>query len=214
MLTIDRADMVSKSAGVYSFPQAARLLSRSGQIKAGTLRSWWRGGLLHSADEPAELLTFHDVVSLELVGRFRSSGISLQKIRRLEAELRERESGITRPFAHRVFFTDGASIWAEVNGATEEIIGSAKNQFVFKEAIRTFATEIRYRHDIAIAWDISEMVEVDPLINFGQPVVRGTRVQVETVLKNLEAVSKEEVADMYGLSIMQVDGVIEYAAAA
>lgn len=58
------------------------------------------------------------------------------------------------------------------------------------------------------------MVEVDPLVNFGDPVVRGTRVKAETVLKNLEVVGKEEVADMYGLSIVQVDGVIEYAQAA
>lgn len=214
MLTIDKAEVVSKSAGVYSFPQAARLLSRSGDINTATLRSWWRGGLIHRSDDENELLTFHDIVSLELVGRFRGQRVSLQKIRRLEAELREREKSITRPFAHRVFFTDGASIWVEINGSTEEIIGSAKNQYVFKQAIATFATEIRYHHDVAIAWDVSDMVEVDPLVNFGQPVVRGTRIQVETILKNLKAASREEVADMYGLSIVQVDGVIEYASAA
>lgn len=214
MLTIDKSDVVMKSPGVYSFARAAKLLSRTNSVSVETLRSWWRSGLVHRASTDTDLLTFHDLISLEIVGRFRASGVSLQKVRKLEESLLEREPEATRPFALRVFFTDGASIWVEHNGATEEVIGSQEGQYVFQSAINTFATEVRYRNDIAVAWDISHMVEIDPLVNFGEPLVRGTRVTAETVIQNLTVASKEEVADMYGLSIVQVDGVIEYAKAA
>lgn len=149
MLTIDRADIVTKSPGVYSFPQAARLLSRAQPVGSASLRSWWTSGLVHRSNNSGDLLTFHDVISLELVGRFRAMGVSLQKVRKLEQSLLEREPGVARPFALRVFFTDGANIWVEHNGVTEEVIGKAKGQHVFKEAISTFATEIRYHHDVA-----------------------------------------------------------------
>lgn len=213
MLTIDRADLVTKSPGVYSFAQAGRILARADSASTATVRSWWKSGLIHD-EEPGDLLTFHDLVSLELVRRFRTSGISLQKVRKLEATLRERQPLLGRPFAHNVFFTDGAAIWVEINGASEEIIGSNKNHIVFTEAIATFATEITYRHDVAVGWDLSQIVEIDPLVNFGQPVIRGTRVQVDTILTNLESSSKEEVAEMYGVSVLQVNGAIEFAAAA
>ena len=214
MLTIDKAELATKSPGVYSFPQAARILSRAQDVNTKTLRSWWRSGLVHRSNESGELLTFHDLISLEIVGRFRAQGVSLQRVRQLEEGLIDREPLVARPFALRVFFTDGASIWVDFNGATEEVIGKAKGQHVFREAISTFATEIRYHNDVAVAWDVAEMVEVDPLVNFGAPVVRGTRVKADTVLKNLKVATKEEVADMYGLSIVQVDGVIEFSKAA
>lgn len=213
MLTIDRAGLVTKSPGVYSFAQASRIFSRTGDSSTATVRSWWKSGLVHD-NKPGDLLTFHDLISLELVRRFRDTGVSLQKVRKLESTLRERQPALSRPFAHNIFFTDGAAIWTEINGATEEIIGQNKNHLVFKAAIATFAKEITYRHDVAVAWDLSQLVEVDPLVSFGQPVIRGTRVQVDTVIKNLTSASKEEVADMYGISVMQVDGAIEFAATA
>lgn len=213
MLTIDRADLVNKSPGVYSFAQASRILARSGTSSVATVRSWWKSGLVHD-NEPGDLLTFHDLVSLELVRRFRAAGVPLQKVRKLEVALRQRQPMFSRPFAHNTFFTDGAAIWAEANGATEEIIGQQQNHLVFAEAIATFATEITYRHDVAVGWDLSQLVEVDPLVSFGQPVIRGTRIPVETVLANLESGSKEEVADMYGISVLQVNGAIEFASVA
>ena len=98
--------------------------------------------------------------------------------------------------------------------ATVEVVGRRPQHCVFREAIATFAHAIRYRHDVSVAWDISQWVEIDPAIQFGAPVLRGTRVTVETVLRNLEVGSAEEVADWYGLSVNQVEGVVRYQTAA
>lgn len=214
-LSLDDVHAVVRSPGVYSFPQAAEVLMRESGASINTIRSWWRRGLTQpEASEIPELLTFHDLVSLEVVGRFRRAGVSLQKVRQLEAKLNERLPALDRPFAHKLFFTDGAAIWVELNGATEEIIGEHENQLVFHEAIATFAREIRYVDDTASAWDVSPMVELDPRVNFGQPVIRGTRIQVSTVLKQLDEVGPIEVADMYSLSEVQINGVLDYRAAA
>ncbi len=203
--------------GIYSFPQAAAIIGRHGDAESRKLRSWMDSGLTPATHDEAgepEILSFHDLVSLEVVRRFRAEKVSLQKVRKVEAALRERHPELLRPFAHRLFFTDGASVWVDVNGVTEEVIGNRPNQVVFQEIISTFAREIRYEHDRAVAWDISEWIEIDPTVQFGAPVVRGTRVTVDTIVENLEVGTPQEVADWYGLSIRQVDGVAQYATAA
>ena len=65
--------------GIYSFPEAARILGlRASDVRAGTLRRWVAGLAPPSvgigSNEP-RLLSFHDLISLEVVrGRFRRSG--------------------------------------------------------------------------------------------------------------------------------------------
>lgn len=214
---VDDLPIDTFGVGVYSFPQAAAIIGRGGDAPARTLRRWMESGLTPATRDVAgesEILTFHDLVSLEVVRRFRVEHVSLQKVRKVEAALRDRHPDLLRPFAHRVFFTDGASIWVDVNGMTEEVIGKHPKHVVFRDAISTFAQEIRYQHDVAVAWDVSEWIEIDPAVQFGAPVVRGTRITVDAVIGNLEVGSPEDVADWYGLSVRQVEGVVRYAEAA
>ncbi len=71
--------------------------------------------------------------------------------------------------------------------------------------------EIRFVNDSAAAWDISPWVGIDPLVCFGAPTVRGTRIPVRTILANLADATEQEVADWYELSVCQVRGVAEFA---
>ncbi|MEW6154231.1 MAG: DUF433 domain-containing protein [Actinomycetota bacterium] len=94
-----------------------------------------------------------------------------------------------------------------------ELVGRQRNHFVWRPAIETFAEQIRYGPDShASGWDLSPWVEIDPSVQFGTPVVRGTRVPVRTIAANLRAGTPEDVADWYGLTVQQVQGVIEYLA--
>lgn len=101
-------------AGVYSFPVAARLVGR----RPGTLRRWLRSGLTPPSYDrvpgKSDVMSFHDLISLEVVDRMRATGVSLQKIRLLESELRRLFPATDRPFALRAFFTDGVDVWVEL----------------------------------------------------------------------------------------------------
>jgi hypothetical protein len=63
----------------------------------------------------SDLLSFHDLVSLELVRRFREKDVPLQRIRKLESELKRRYPKIARPMAYQAFYTDGSAIWHQFN---------------------------------------------------------------------------------------------------
>lgn len=199
--------------GIYSFPQASAIVGRGGLAAPAQLRRWLAVIVAPTGSPPnMETISFLDLVSLETVRRFRLQGTSLQKVRKVLEALHNAAPEVTRPLAHRSFFTDGADVWADVVGRTEELVGRNPGQLAFRDAVRVFADEIRFVDGTASAWDISPWVDIDPSVCFGAPVVRGTRIPVRTIVDNLSEVCEREVADWYELSTAQVRGVAEFAA--
>jgi uncharacterized protein (DUF433 family) len=172
------------------------------------------------ADQNFAVLSFDDLVSLEIVRRFKSMGASLQRIRRFDLALRDEFPDLDHPLAYQIFFTDGASVWAELegdSGAVIELMGRRRGHYVWAAAMKTFAEEISWSDGQpahAAVWNLTPWVEIDPRIQFGTPVVRGTRIPVHTIGANLRAGSPEEVADWYGLEVQAVRGVRDYLATA
>jgi uncharacterized protein (DUF433 family) len=206
--------------GIYSLPEALSILRHRGRgVSARSLNLWVNSGLTPGVpgnDHDPALLTFHDLVSVEVIRRFREEGTSLQAVRKIQADLREIvPPHITRPFATRVFFyTDGRSVWAQFGDVAREVVGRRAGHLVIPDAIRTFAREIRFVDDVATGWELSPDVEIDPRVQFGAPVVRGTRIPVSTIAAQLRAGTPEQVADWYALTVRQVEGVAQYLRAA
>lgn len=208
-------------AGIYSMAEAAQILGRGPEpVSSRQVRYWMSTGLTPCSYGDEGLLSFADLISLEVVRRFRTAHTSLQRIRVFEALLRER-TGQDRPFAYRSFFTDGAELWAQrteddkVYG--EQLTGRRdKNAGVLMPAVRTFASEIQYDAgtERALRWSVTKHVTIDPAVQFGSPCVTGTRVTVDTVSANLEVGSAAEVADWFGLTVAEVRGVKAYLRAA
>jgi uncharacterized protein (DUF433 family)/DNA-binding transcriptional MerR regulator len=213
-------------AGLYTFSEAARILRRVNyDVTSRQLRYWIAEGLVRSTpirwgdgDGTESVLTFDDLIGLEIIRRFRSEGASLQRVRQFDHALRQHYPDLENPFVYRIFFTDGANIWASVDDdhtAVIELVGKRPGQYVWPEAIKTFAKEIRWSEGQpakAIGWRLSPWVEIDPDVQFGAPVVTGTRVPVRTIVANLAAGTPEDVADWYGLDVEAVLGAQEYVA--
>jgi uncharacterized protein (DUF433 family)/DNA-binding transcriptional MerR regulator len=210
--------------GVYTFGEAKTILRGiSTPVSVRQIRYWMNSGLTpasHSVADEVPILSFDDLISLEIIRRFRDHNVTLQSVRKMEQLLRHRYPERTRPFAYKVFFTDGASVWMQDGGSgssplIEELIGKHHGHFVWRDAIRTFAKDIHFTgHDQhAASWALTPWVEIDPAVQFGSPVVRGTRIPVTTIAENLTAGSVKEVADWYGLSVKQVEGARDYVAA-
>lgn len=210
--------------GLYTFPEAARILRNAVErVSATTLRRWTATGLVtpsHRASDGEPLLTFEDLISLEVIRRFRKDlprPVSLPAIRKVEEELRTRYN-MRRPFAYELFYTDGANVWVEILEDDEsfsaiEIKGRNRNQVVWADVIRTFATQIEFGdHDRAEIWHPSRWVDINPSVQFGAPVVAGTRIPVLTISQQLRDATPEEIASWYDLELQQVHGVEEYLA--
>jgi uncharacterized protein (DUF433 family)/DNA-binding transcriptional MerR regulator len=211
--------------GIYTFPEAARILCSAGNdVSTRQLRHWIARGLaapVTVADADFSVLTFDDLVSLEVVRRMKARGASLQAIRRFNDALRAQFPDLgEHPFTYKVFFMDGASIWAQIDddfSSLVELSGRRPGQYAWRAMIATFAKAIRWSDGSpphAVAWKLTPWVAIDPVIQFGAPVVIGTRVPVQAIAANLREGTSDEVADWYGLNVETVRGVEEYLACA
>lgn len=194
--------------GILSFPAVAKLIDRP----TATVRRWVSEGLVAPSygrgSAGSDVLSFHDVVSLEVIRRLREAGVSLQRVRALEVALREAFAAIARPFAHRALFTDGAAVWVSLDpdgDAAIELVGRRKDQLAWLPPIATFAEQIEFdATGAAQLWNIAEHIVVDPNRQFGSPVIQGTRVPVLAVKQALEEESEEQVARGYGIPVAAV----------
>ena len=86
---------------------------------------------------------------------------------------------------------------------------------------QSFAEEVRYEPEEAalateylprkaVAWNLSTWVEINPSVQFGAPIVRGTRIPISAIIADLGSGSPEEVAKWRGLGIEQVEDVRDY----
>jgi uncharacterized protein (DUF433 family)/DNA-binding transcriptional MerR regulator len=211
------SDDLDLGTGIYSISDAVHIVGRSvGRATPDQVRYWVREGLTSPAIVAGkQLLSFQDLVSLEMVSRFRHRGISLQAVRAAERNLRRRHPDLRRPFANLVFYTDGQNLWTVVGPVDDpqllEILGMT-DQYAWHKAVETFAREITFANGSATVWRPNKWVEINPRVQFGEPVIAGTRVPVRTIIANLEVGSPTEVAKWYGLSKQQVTGARKYIA--
>jgi hypothetical protein len=108
MTVIDQAPELG--AGLYSANELSRYLS-SRQLPASppTVARWIHFGLSpseHRGRTPT--YTFHDLISLLVVGWLRGKGVKLAAIRRAEAYLRQ-HMNIERPFAREEIYTTAST---------------------------------------------------------------------------------------------------------
>lgn len=201
--------------GIYSLRQAAGIVTRNRQYTLPSVRRW-----LKVVKPPAQAkhkrvtISFLDLIGLEMVCRFRDEGASHQRVRIVLEGLRERFPDLQHPLAQESFYTDGQNVWMDFDGHVEEIVGSRKGHMAIREAIKSFAEEIRFVDGRATSWSVAPMIEIDQRVCFGDPVVEGTRVPVRSIVSCLEADPPERVAEGFNLSLEEVKACAAFAAQA
>lgn len=206
--------------GIYSLPNASQILKRSDRkMSTRQVRSWARRGLtygVHDTESGSGVLTFQDLVSLEVEGRLRRAGMTSQGVRQLEHRLRVAFPEWDHPLARGIFYITGRRVWATMDPSHPnilfEVLGKMRDQYVMSPMVKPFCRQVTFDEDDrrAIRWDLNDWVQIDPLIQFGAPIVKGTRTPVSTIAANLRAGTAEQVADWYDLTLEQILGVKDY----
>ena len=166
-------------SGLYSLSELSRYLrSRGLAASPSKVLRWIQGGLSVSGHQRgAPTYGFHDLVSLLVVGRLRSEGVTLSAIRAAELYLRG-EQRIERPFALEEIYTDGVNVLYRANPVIAEQLTAAnrRGQEVLSRALGKALRGIGYAQGVAAFWDIRPHVRLDPGIQFGAPCLSGTRI--------------------------------------
>ena len=181
---------VCLGVGIYSIPEAARLL----RTKPGAVRRWLddeRPVVKRLFDPSEATISFLELMELHFIKMFRSEGISLQTIRRAAAAASQKFH-TDYPFAVRRFDTDGRSIFAtlareaELKRADAVLVEDLRRgQYVFDQIMRPFFRKLEYgdRDEVRRFWPMEPKgrIVLDPERKFGKPIDAETGVPTKSI---------------------------------
>ena len=198
--------------GIYDSPEAARYL-RAGSSWAGeyslgssTLIRWIRSGLaspeLVGVPGRELLIEFNDLISMRIIIALRASGVPWREIRKTEQWLRETR-GVKWPFATEFLWTGQGDLFAEW---AERLVSGSRHGQAALDLLREYVTPVSGllfsdETGLAVSWEPLAGVMLNPLVQFGAPCIKGTRIPTRSVCGMIEAGdSPERVAKSYGIS--------------
>lgn len=210
---------------VYGLPDVDRLLA----LPPGTARRWIdgydRGGVHYPPVVRAERtrdeeVTWGEFVETRLLAEFRARGASMHRLRPAVVRLRE-EFG-RYPLAHARPFLDidGRELVRHVQqevGITghEMLVVVRSGQAMMSAPVKSFVDDLRYVGDTdreasaVIPVQFGGLVTLDPLHQYGRPVVRA--VPTEVVAEQFRAgESTETIADLFDLTVAQVEQALRF----
>lgn len=181
-----------RALGFYEIPEAARFLRAffSAQfaeedvlanVTSIKLGRWVRAGLAGPGNaermDRKLWITFHQLVSLQIVAALRGKRLSMQKIRRAQEWLRD-HTGHPAPFATEDVWTDRNNIFAEMRGDMAAVDRGGQLAFAYVRERLIKVPRLTFdKTGVAATWEPIDGVLVDPNIQFGAPCIKGTRIQ-------------------------------------
>jgi len=216
--------------GIYIAPEAALYLTATlkrdvpaiQQIRPVHSRNvirWIRVGLtspeLKQVSGKELLMSFEDIVSMRVIALLRALGVTWPKIHRAERWLRQ-QTGYPRPFAIKRVWTETVDVFADF---TEGFVAASRHgQLSFVELIGQYLQPVEdmtfVRHNgiyVASTWTPHIDVLLNPLIQFGEPCIKGTRIRTRIIWQMLN--SGESISYLvraFKLSEEQLDHALEW----
>mgnify|MGYP001794950415 FL=1 len=217
-----------RNVATYPVADAARYLA----IPAGTLRSWLHGRtyptangkkyfepLIHLSDGSSPQLSFTNLVEAHVLRGIRQNHkIRLDKVR-TALDYVEQKFGLPHPLARAQFQTDGVDLFVESVG--QLINASRDGQLAMQKTLQQLLQRIEWDEEglaqrlfplIQLQQaDAPRVLEIDPRISFGRPVVVNTGIPADMVIDRFRAgESLESLADDYDFSRQQLEEILRY----
>lgn len=202
--------------GIYSLPEAARLIGKSrARIWAqfngwpsrptAVLQSDYAGMPGHHAISFLDL--YEAIVCLTLRDRYHVTPKVIRKLRRIIGD----RFGRVHPFARKDLYVDdtGRQIFVDVASKEEspELFEVLRHQYALTSVILPFLQHVEYNSETHLAEVLPLMgrVVLDPRRKYGTPTVRGTGMATSILFDCFSATrSIEEVADWYNVDTEDV----------
>ena len=198
--------------GMYSLENLRLYLALSGSTDDSDRALDWLTDTLnpsaHRARQPD--YAFTDLVSLFVVRELRKLGLPRRIIREAEAHMRD-VLGLDRPLSREDISTDKVEVFfATGNGQIESANPSSKRhrtgQQTSRIMIAAYLHDVRYGEDgTAASWSPSPGVVLDPQIQFGEPVLDGTRLPTRALAEVVELHGRENAMDWLGATSAQAE---------
>ncbi|HEV7943263.1 MAG TPA: DUF433 domain-containing protein [Solirubrobacteraceae bacterium] len=188
--------------GIYSLAELRMLITLYGEPKDGKQTAHW----LRHALNPVEHKPWHadhsfsDLISLFVVTQLAKRGVAARTIRDAEMHLRTKWK-TDRPFAREDIKTDGVEVFCEDEPEDGRIEAASRfGQLAMREAVQEGLASVFYNEGNAAYWVPMKGVLIDPRVQFGEPVVKGTRIPTSAVAGVVHNLGREEAVLRFSLT--------------
>lgn len=204
--------------GLYSLAELRTYVALQADAEAAQhVPRWLSDVLLPVARTPREPdHSFSDLISLFVVRELRRHGVAPATIREAEGHLRE-VWGTDRPFVFDVIQTDGRDIFADGAQVTGQIEAASRSSFskkrgqqVMLAVVKDLLRDVRYVDGRAGQWAPVQCVVLNPAVQFGEPVIEGTRVTTAAVAELAELRGVDIAADRLRVSAAQAQAALAF----
>ena len=208
--------------GIYDPPEAARYIRASRNadnvyaLDSTKLRRWMRRSL--SNPERTEsggqdlLINFDELISMRVVAALRSAGVKWSEIDATDRWLQAR-LGLRYPFATEIVWAGQGELFAQWD---HQLVSASRYGQLALDLLRehlrpfhglTFDTDTH----MAILWEPMDGIVLEPLIQFGAPCIKGTRIPARTVGGMVKAGdSAEWVAQAFEIDLASVQAACDW----
>jgi uncharacterized protein (DUF433 family) len=196
--------------GVYSTQDISLLLDLPYHKVRQAMNGFWQNYTF--GDKGDKSVNFLTLIEFYTYYRLREHGIKPSIIKKAHTEI-AKHLNTPYPFARDIIHTDGKGIWYDLLELLINADGS--QQINIAPIVKPFLNRIQF-NDNKLAekyfpLEGSDKIVVDPKLQFGQPVISGTRIKAEIIHDFYSAgESKELICKLYNLSYEQVDDAITY----
>jgi len=189
-------------AGFYGLGDLRAFVALSGARKDGERVLSWLTLILNPVSHRPRRAdySFSDLVSLFVVRELLRKGVRPMMIRNAERYLCEKWA-TDRPFVSDEIQTDGRRVFVDdelIAGQIES--ADLRGQQVMYELVKDRLTYVHYRNGSAAYWTPAKRVLIDPRVQFGEPVLAGTRVPTEAVAAMSHALGRKAAAAQLAIS--------------
>jgi hypothetical protein len=162
--------------GIYSLAELRSYLAFDGKAEDGGHALDWLSMLNDVAHRPRQPdYSFADLVSLFVVRTLLGKGVKPRHIREAETYLRAHRQ-TDRPFVCDDLLTDGQFVFFPSVDGQIESANRGGGQQAGLVIIAPYLKRVKYHEGAAVQWSPMDHVVLSPEIQFGEPVIDGTRV--------------------------------------
>lgn len=199
-------------AGVYGLAELRAFLAFSGSPEDAERALPWLTSVLNPAGHRRRQAdySFSDLISLFVVRELLKKGVPQRTIHDAEKWLRAKW-GTDRPFVRDEIKTDGVDVFCDDEVIPQQIeSANRQGQQTLREAIKDRLTSVRYSDGVAACWVPASGVVIDPRVQFGEPVVKGTRIPTEAVANVAQNLGADRATVRFGLTHDQIVAAVAF----
>ena len=218
---MDQKDVSRKSHGVYTIPEAARIILATHSLPgvSGAFQQDFQWRLLHWVDDRViqhglfedgrpireKYTTFEALISMRIVFLLWTRGVSVGMISLAEKSVIG-EMGVSWPFASELIWRRENPAFARFSALVAESRHGPDAMNFLEEWLAENADGVEYDESgIAYAWHTARNIVIDGRIISGRPSISRRRIWPEIIQVCLEGgESLEETMDGYGLTEEEV----------